>query len=487
MSSGPEQVAVPDVTGQDQEEAVATLREKGLSAVVREKASSEPEGTVVSQSPVGGQQIDQGSSITIFVSNGKVKEVPDVTGLSQSRGRVADRGRRLHAVRSAHAPDGPAGRGRRRCSRSRRAAAPSAARARPWRSRSGSSRRPRRRLERRPEGRGARRRALERAPGLARVRQVGPGRLEEAGHETIPIVIDRDGRWHAGDPRERRRRAARVAPGDGLLDADVVFPVLHGPFGEDGTVQGLLECLDVPYVGAGVLASALCMDKAAFKRLMAQAGMPQVRYEVVSSWSGSATGSAALERAAALGLPSFVKPARLGSSVGISKVERAGASSRPRSRWRSSTIRFCLVEAAPIGKEVECSVIGNDDPTVVRAGRRSERPAPSGTTSSRSTAEGGMELIVPAPISACPARTRAPDRRRRFHPQRVRRARARRLLRDRRGSRPAQRAEHDPGLHVDERVRPSLRGLGHARTRSCSTACSGFAVERFERERAFRY
>jgi beta-lactam-binding protein with PASTA domain/serine/threonine protein kinase len=84
VSSGPEQVAVPDVTGQDQEEAVTALRAKGLSAVVREKASSEPEGTVVSQSPVGGQEIDQGSSITIFVSNGKVKEIPDVTGLSQT-------------------------------------------------------------------------------------------------------------------------------------------------------------------------------------------------------------------------------------------------------------------------------------------------------------------------------------------------------------------------------------------------------------------
>jgi beta-lactam-binding protein with PASTA domain len=94
VSSGPEQVDVPDVTGQDQEEAVATLRGKGLSAVVREKASSEPEGTVVSQSPVGGQRIDQGSSITIFVSNGKVKEVPDVTGLSQTdaESQIADAG-----------------------------------------------------------------------------------------------------------------------------------------------------------------------------------------------------------------------------------------------------------------------------------------------------------------------------------------------------------------------------------------------------------
>jgi eukaryotic-like serine/threonine-protein kinase len=94
LSSGPEQVQVPDVTGQDEEAAVAALRDKGLSAVVREKNSNEPQGTVVSQTPVGGQQIDQGSSITIFVSNGKVKDVPDVTGLSQTDAetQIADAG-----------------------------------------------------------------------------------------------------------------------------------------------------------------------------------------------------------------------------------------------------------------------------------------------------------------------------------------------------------------------------------------------------------
>ena len=94
-----------------------------------------------------------------------------------------------------------------------------------------------------------------------------------------------------GTPGTGDRERHRAGPG--LLDADVVFPVLHGPFGEDGTVQGLLECADVPYVGAGVLGSALCMDKAAFKSLMAQAGMPQVRYEVVleRDWRAAATTS----------------------------------------------------------------------------------------------------------------------------------------------------------------------------------------------------
>src|SRR5205807_40467 len=143
-----------------------------------------------------------------------------------------------------------------------------------------------------------------------------PGRegLRRRGHEVLDVRIERDGTWRR-DGAELTLRA-----GGGLLDADAAFPALHGPYGEDGTVQGLLECLDVPYVGAGVLASALCMDKAAFKRLMAQAGMPQVRYEVVSAVDWLHARAPVLERVLALGFPSFVKPARLGSSLGISKV-----------------------------------------------------------------------------------------------------------------------------------------------------------------------
>jgi D-alanine-D-alanine ligase len=209
-------------------------------------------------------------------------------------------------------------------------------------------------------------------------------------------VIDRDGRWWAGDPGADGEPLA-FAPGEGLLDADVVFPVLHGPFGEDGTVQGLLECLDVPYVGAGVLASALCIDKAAFKRLMAQAGMPQVRYEVVSSVEWQRDRGHALERAIAVGVPSFAKPARLGSSVGISKVsepeELPGAIEAALEHDP-----FCLVEAAAVGKEVECSVIGNDELTVSEPGEVRTTDAEWYDFESK-YGEGGMELIVPAPIS----------------------------------------------------------------------------------------
>ena len=115
-------------------------------------------------------------------------------------------------------------------------------------------------------------------------------------------------------------RRWRCTPGGGLLGADVVFPVLHGPFGEDGTLQGLLELLDVPYVGAGVLASSLCMDKVVFKEVLAAADVPQVPYAGVRLSRWRAEPEAVLRELAVLGTPVFVKPARLGSSVGIAKV-----------------------------------------------------------------------------------------------------------------------------------------------------------------------
>ena len=96
--------------------------------------------------------------------------------------------------------------------------------------------------------------------------------LAEAGHEVVDVHLTREGAWTV------EGRAVSLSPGAGLLDADAAFPVLHGPYGEDGTVQGLLELLDVPYVGAGVLASSLCMDKVVFKQVLAASGVPQVDY-----------------------------------------------------------------------------------------------------------------------------------------------------------------------------------------------------------------
>ncbi len=146
------------------------------------------------------------------------------------------------------------------------------------------------------------------------------------------------------------------------LGLDVVFPVLHGPFGEDGTVQGLLELGAVPYVGSGVLASAAGMDKAAMKALFAARGLPQTPHAVVThfEWTRQrATHEAAI---AALGLPVFVKPANLGSSVGISKVKTADALDAALA-VAFQFDRKAIVEAAVAdAREIECAVLGNDEP-----------------------------------------------------------------------------------------------------------------------------
>ena len=206
--------------------------------------------------------------------------------------------------------------------------------------------------------------------------------LEEGGHETVPVDIASDGHWSSGG------EPLALEPSGGLLGADAVFPALHGPFGEDGTVQGLLELVDVPYVGAGVLASALCMDKVTFKDVMAHANIPQVAYRRAREGDD-------LRDLEALGLPVFVKPARLGSSVGISKattteelLEALGEA------WQHDPL--AIVEALSRGMEVECSVIGNDDPVASQPGEivvnadwydyeAKYRP-------------GGMDLVVPARI-----------------------------------------------------------------------------------------
>src|SRR3990170_2363626 len=141
-------------------------------------------------------------------------------------------------------------------------------------------------------------RSSEHDVSLASGASVAAG-LRAGGHAVVEVRLERDGTWQHGGAE------LALTPGRGLLGADVAFPVLHGPFGEDGTVQGLLECLDVPYVGAGVLASSVCMDKSACKRLMAQAGLPQVRYEAVHHREWVADREALLERARAVRFPQF--------------------------------------------------------------------------------------------------------------------------------------------------------------------------------------
>jgi D-alanine-D-alanine ligase len=175
--------------------------------------------------------------------------------------------------------------------------------------------------------------------------------LRSAGHEVVEVMLTRAGTWlHEGEEIELRA-------GRGLLDADVAFPVLHGPFGEDGTVQGLLEMLDVPYVGSGVLASAVCLDKVVAKDLMAQAQIPQVAYAGVRSGRWAAAREEVLDDLLVLGLPAFVKPARLGSSVGIAKV--ADVSELGPALDAAFQHDPCvIVEAMSAGIEVECSVLG---------------------------------------------------------------------------------------------------------------------------------
>jgi len=209
--------------------------------------------------------------------------------------------------------------------------------------------------------------------------------LARAGHEPLDVELARTGAWsHDGEP-------LLLEPGGGLLGAEVVFPVLHGPFGEDGTVQGLLEILDVPYVGAGVLASALSMDKVLFKQVMAHAGVPQVEFRAVRDGEGDA----AVAGLSALGLPVFVKPARLGSSVGISKVT-AAAELPAALEAAFAHDPLVIVEAMAVGREIECSVMGNGDPVasepgeIVLEGDWYDYEA--------KYTPGGMELRVPAPL-----------------------------------------------------------------------------------------
>ncbi len=234
-------------------------------------------------------------------------------------------------------------------------------------------------------------RSSEHDVSLASGASVAEG-LRTAGHSVTEIQIGRDGVWRRdGEP-------VTVALGSPLPGVDVVFPVLHGPFGEDGTVQGLIECLDMPYVGAGVLASALCMNKVVFKQLMAEQGIPQVAYRPVDELAHAADRDATADSVAELGYPVFVKPARLGSSVGIAKVddpdELEGAL-----KTAFAHDSLAIVEAFAAGREVECSVLGNGDPIASEPGEILLAAGEGGWYDYEAKyTEGGMRLVVPARV-----------------------------------------------------------------------------------------
>ena len=236
--------------------------------------------------------------------------------------------------------------------------------------------------------------------------------LDKKRYEGVPIRIEKDGRWCLADkpptamsagevieqarldaarplrsgrevhmiarPSEETvlsidRSATRV---DELgratvtgLNLDVIFPVLHGPYGEDGTIQGLLELANVPYVGAGVLASAVGMDKATMKLVFSAHGLPVCPYRVVLRHQWEAQGDATLGGLeAALAYPMFVKPANLGSSVGISKAKEREGLARALDLAGSFDRKIVVEAAVPEAREIECAVLGNDEPEASVAG-----------------------------------------------------------------------------------------------------------------------
>jgi D-alanine-D-alanine ligase len=217
-------------------------------------------------------------------------------------------------------------------------------------------------------------RSSEHEVSLESARSVMQG-LDPERYQVVPIEIPREGPW--------------------LLDAeeaaglDVVFPVLHGPFGEDGAMQGLLELADVAYVGAGVAGSALAMDKDLFKAVMRDKGIPVAR---------SVTLRAGGHGENLIGVPCVVKPARLGSSVGISMV-RVEADYLAALELAFAHDEKILVEELLDGVEVECSVLGNDAPIASVPGEIVSL-ASDWYDYEAKYAEGGMELVVPPRISA---------------------------------------------------------------------------------------
>lgn len=209
--------------------------------------------------------------------------------------------------------------------------------------------------------------------------------MDPAKYQIVPIGITHDGRWLTqGDPMKALSGAAATAAqvsSDPATDAeagrelvpgatgasfprlDVVFPVLHGPYGEDGTVQGLLELAGLPFVGCGVLASSLAMDKIACKQIFLAHGLPVTAYRPVKRKDWEVRPEAVIaDLEAHLPYPMFVKPANLGSSIGVGKAEDRAALRRALAEAARYDRRLLVEEAVPDPREIECSVLGNDDP-----------------------------------------------------------------------------------------------------------------------------
>ncbi|HEY7317667.1 MAG TPA: D-alanine--D-alanine ligase [Candidatus Binatia bacterium] len=239
--------------------------------------------------------------------------------------------------------------------------------------------------------------------------------MDQRKYEVVSIGIDKQGRWFFDEGARllRDNGKARVELSDGrnpaavlpgvtqtpiltprrtLGEVDVVFPVLHGPFGEDGTVQGLLKLANLPFVGAGVLASAVGMDKDVMKRLLRDAKIPIAKFLVFERSEASKINLADVKRM--LGFPFFVKPANLGSSVGISKV----SVNKQFDSAISEAFRYdskILIEENISGREIECSVLGNESPVASLPGEIITRHD-FYSYDAKYLDENGAQLIVPA-------------------------------------------------------------------------------------------
>lgn len=247
------------------------------------------------------------------------------------------------------------------------------------------------------------------------------GALDPERFEPVLIGIDKSGAWHLNQASDyllnqenpklialnHSNRELALVPGkaqgqwvetanrQALEQIDVIFPIVHGTLGEDGSLQGLLRMADLPYVGSGVLGSALCMDKDVAKRLLRDAGLPVAPYVCVTRRSAAITGFT--EVVAKLGLPLFVKPANLGSSVGVSKVSDEAEYNAALALALSFDHKV-LVESAVVGREIECAVMGNEQPIASGCG---EIVLGSGFYSydSKYIDEQAAKVVVPADIS----------------------------------------------------------------------------------------
>jgi len=250
--------------------------------------------------------------------------------------------------------------------------------------------------------------------------------LDPDKYEAVPIGITHSGRWlTGGDPmaaltmgasaagvgaasaedgslvsaetRSAGRELVPGATGQALPPLDVIFPVLHGPFGEDGTIQGLLELAGVPYVGCGVLASALGMDKIACKEVWAAHGLPIGPWHALKRKAWEADPAAALAAVEAiLRYPVFVKPANLGSSIGVSRAGNRAELALALTDAARYDRRLLIEEAIPQAREIECAVLGNDDPIASVPGE--VVPCNEFYDYAAKYLDGSSQLLIPAPL-----------------------------------------------------------------------------------------